>query len=427
MQYLPEPEQQSWLLAELATLIGRRGFATFVAAPLLEPRPEHFPDRWRPDAIGVRRLARRLLSYADLGGLDVEVELYQNDIDIERIDARGRATSFSHQGAAAWFAGIEDGTCLFGADVRQLSTPDSFAGTMAHEVAHAYRRRHRLEVSDHDREEKLTDLTTVYLGFGLLTTNSAYRYRQSGDVNGRSATLEWSHQRGGYLSPQAMSFLLAAQVTARGGAAGERRRIAGMLETNQAAYFKAACEALAGQDVAMRLGLPARTVWPAPRAPQPAPLADADGDDADADADAEDEAIPPRDPAAEEIAAIRGRNRGLAIFRVRAHAAGLFTAGFVIVAAVVGIFLMVRRTIEPTGWMAMMALAAAVGWWVGRRREWDSCSEPDCTAVLPADAQTCSGCGGTIRGRIRVRDERLEAREALEQDARRHLVVVRED
>lgn len=105
-------------------------------------------------------------------------------------------------------------------------------------MAHTWREVHGLTTADRDIEERLTDLTTVYLGFGLLTTNGAYLYRAGGVYEGTKAYTQWSHTRGGYLGPEAMSFLLAVQVKARGLGWFARRRLAGQLETNQAAFFR---------------------------------------------------------------------------------------------------------------------------------------------------------------------------------------------
>jgi hypothetical protein len=235
---------QDYLIRELTALIHAHGFAPFVSAPLLEPRAAHFPDRWRPDELGVERLARRLLTYAGLPDLDVDVELFESEIAVEKLAADGSVADWSHQGAAAWFDGIHEGRCRFGANTAKLATPDVLVGVMAHEVAHAFRHRHGLNLSKREVEEPLTDLTTVYLGFGVLTTNASYRYRASGEMRGAYTRTEWSHQSLGYLPPEAMSFLLACQVVARGLPASEARRIAALLEINQAAYFRAAYKTL---------------------------------------------------------------------------------------------------------------------------------------------------------------------------------------
>lgn len=80
--------------------------------------------------------------------------------------------------------------------------------TIAHEVARAYRAIHELDGTQEPAED-LISLTTIYLGFGITTTNASYRYRAHGELRGSYAYTEWSHQRFGGLSPEAMSFLLA--------------------------------------------------------------------------------------------------------------------------------------------------------------------------------------------------------------------------
>jgi hypothetical protein len=392
---LPPPQEQAELIRQVATLARAHGSAPWVSAPLLEPRPEHFPDPWRADALGVERLARRLLAYAGLPDLGVHVRLFANEAGSRTVDVRGGVTSSEHAGAAAWFAGIEDGRCLFGTDVQKLETPDHLAGIMAHEVAHAFRRFHRLERPERDVEERLTDLTTVFLGFGVLTTNAAYRYRASGDMN----RTRWTHERVGYLAPEAMSFLLGAQVVARGLPAGERRRIARFLEPNQAAAFQAACSALDRAALLERLGLPPEAEWPAVVPPAPRPF--------DTSADP-----PPPDLPALAQAARQQQNTGVPVFRVGRHA----QTRYLVLA-----FLPAAGAAVLAGWAAspLAGLAAACGVMIasgvlGRRRRHDRCSEPDCSAVIPANAERCPGCGGTISGRIEKQDDRLAARDELE-------------
>ncbi|WP_437785649.1 hypothetical protein [Sorangium sp. So ce1097] len=260
MDYLPSSDEQRFLIRSLHELIERRGVEPFVAAPLLEPTAEFFPDTWAPSARGVKIVLLRLLSYAGLQGLRAHVELFAQPT-LARDELWG--SSFRHRGAAAWFAGIEDGTCRFGVDARKLTAPEALVGVLCHEVAHAYRQHHGLVGEDRDVEEQLTDLTTIYLGFGVLTVNNTDRHRASGSRDLRTVT----HESHGYLSPQAMSFLLAAQVLGRRAKAREQRRIAQLLEPNQAAFYEAACEHLGGDldKLARRLGLPPAETWPKPR------------------------------------------------------------------------------------------------------------------------------------------------------------------
>lgn len=129
---------------------------------------------------------------------------------------------------------------------------------MSHEVAHAYRRIHKLVAVDRETDEMLTDLTTVYLGFGLLTCNGAFRYQASGEQMGGYAITRWSTQRGGYLLPQALAFALAVQYLARGSKSKTLKRAERLLEPNQGACFRAACKQVHGNvpDLKARLGIP---------------------------------------------------------------------------------------------------------------------------------------------------------------------------
>jgi hypothetical protein len=231
-------DERAWLLDALGELIDARGAKTFLSAPILEPTPRDFPDPFEPNESGVRTLLKRIMRHAGLAQLEVDVDTFSQPDVVHELDERGGARSWGHDGAAAWFAGIgEDGCCHFGVAEERIRDPEALVATLCHEVAHAWRTFHAVRVEERDEEERLTDLTTVYLGFGLLTTNGAYRYRQCGSHTGTHSVLQWSHGRAGYLPPQAMSFLLAAQVKARGLGWLARRRIAGRLETNQASYF----------------------------------------------------------------------------------------------------------------------------------------------------------------------------------------------
>ena len=173
---LPAPLEREWLAAALETLIAARGEETFLTAPLLFPEDRFFPDRFTPDAPGVAALAKRLLGYAGLSHLGVHIDTFENEQEIQELGLDGKASKWSHRGAAAWFAGIERGTCLFGIETSKLSDALGLVAAMAHEVCHAFRQAHRLVRPERDMEEKLTDVTTVYLGFGVLTTAAAQRY-----------------------------------------------------------------------------------------------------------------------------------------------------------------------------------------------------------------------------------------------------------
>jgi hypothetical protein len=255
MDLLPDEVERAHLLDQLAELLRAEGGDTFLAGPLIAPTDKWFPDHWTPDAAGVERLIRRLLDYAELGALKLTLEIDRFSDAHGEVLSDGRAGG--HSGTAAWFAGIHDGVCSFGVDTHQLRDPVGLVGTLAHEVAHAYRSMYELVVPDHALEERLTDLTTIFLGFGVLTVNASQRFRSGSSGAGGSW---YSHAEGGYLSMQSMSYLLAAQVVARGEPTGAVQRL---LAANQRACFKSACKDLGARDALLeRLGLPRLTLAP---------------------------------------------------------------------------------------------------------------------------------------------------------------------
>jgi hypothetical protein len=197
-----------------------------------------------------------------------------------------------------------------------------------------------------------------------------------------------------------MSFLLAAQVVVRDLPAGERRRLAGMLEPNQAAYFKAACAALDRDTLVGRLGLPPREEWPPVVAPAPQAF-DTRGDP------------PLPDPVALAQTHRSRRHEGFPVFRVGVTAAWRYTGLASLVALPGAVTLGLA---SGSGWAAVSSAVAVLvaGYRLGRRRKRDFCSEPECTATIPPTAETCPGCGGTVAGHIRHPNDRLDAREALE-------------
>jgi len=398
MVELPDEAARTELLEALAGLVSRHGAEPLLLPPIL-PTLTYFPDRWQQDASGVAVLARRLLGYAGLADLEPEIALWA---DVSP-SWRARSRMSVHRGpAAALFLGLDGNIAKFAVEESLLTDPDYVVAAMAHEVAHAWRARHGEVVEDSRHEEELTDLTTVYLGFGVLTANAAYRYRKSGGYG----YTEWSQQALGYLGPGSLTFLLANQAVARGTSWRERRQIVAELEPNQAGAFRTSLPELREQvdSIRRRLGGPSRQDRPVAKAlpaiaPKVARLNLADFPDA---------------PDA--------WNTGRPVFRVtRPRNGPLF--GMPLAAAVGGSFicLMVGSAVAGPGAArigAVVGLAAGtlVGSWFGvraARRLQDHCSDPDCSADLPTGAGRCPICGGTISGTIRRPDERLGAEEAL--------------
>ena len=255
---VPAGERRDQLLAALSHLIRRRGFETLVCAPILLPKSEYFPERWESNVVGARRLLRRLMHYAGLGEFAVSLESWHErppilgQLDVQRTGDH----------AAAWFAGFREGTFEFGLERDELRHEESLVAALGHEVAHAYRDHHGLVIRDHALEEKLTDLTCVYLGFGVFAL-AASHVVETGGVNAAGERLLYETRSLGYLSPGDFALLLAAQLAVRGDER-EQRAVCKELSANHAALVEGALAEFTDARARLlhELGVPDPDSWP---------------------------------------------------------------------------------------------------------------------------------------------------------------------
>jgi hypothetical protein len=392
---LPSVEERKWLGRYLRKLIEKMGSERFLCAPILLPSPRYFPDRWDGAVADVHRLTQRLMHHAGLGDLGFTLSGFDDG-----------ASEIFDSGTAGWYAGtVENECCLFGVHVDQLDDPEKAVGVMAHEVAHAFRDHHKLMNREaRDREELLTDLTTIYLGFGVFTTNNTDRYRSSGGYD----YTEWSNAKGGYLPPPAMSWLLALQAAARGDP-GEIKAIARDLEPNQQAQFKDAIEEIERDPSWLaELNLPAARPerWPYK------PIAVREPDEEEAFEPEEEEEDPQR-------------NAGVTVYRLRKGS--VFERMLVAIwpGGLAGLLLgmIVFGALETWKIVASLVAGAVIGGiWITARTLHYVCSASDCGEQVTREMAVCPGCGGALAGNITesqlrvVREEELERLASEEYD-----------
>lgn len=395
----PVPERREWLLDELATLCAKRGFETLVYAPTLEPSSEYFPDEWTPTVGGVRRLIARLMAYADLADVEVDLRVFDSRERPDPDDDEDYVPQ--HQGVVAWYAGNRDGVARFGLDLRKAADPVGLTGVLCHEVAHAYREHHALGVADRKLEEQLTDLTTVFLGFGFFTASAAFVSSSRGSLRGGWVYTQFSVSRGGYLPAGEVAFLLAARAIARGDGKKSVAHLRGELPANQSHALKLSWKLLAGDPAALRARLGVPDDWPPDREMVPVELAI----EARAGDDRKLESTPARTPA----------DTRRPTFRVpRSHTTLL---GFV--GASLGLIVAVTVFDEwQTSALAFIAGGVLTGVAFGRAWRGDYCAYAECGERLRPDDTHCPGCHRLVAGRIAHASERLEAEEAWEERQR---------
>lgn len=394
MEHLPSEEEREWLASALKQLLAKRGVAMLDAAPLVEPTNEWFPEPWNTTAAHAHRLAQRLLHYAGLATLRPSLSAFEPEWNDD-----GTAPWDAH--TAGWFAGIENRRAYFGLHVGQFSDPEAAAGVLAHEVAHAWRTYHQLIVDEREEEELLTDVTTIVLGFGILSTNNTDRYRSSGTWD----TTSWSVSAVGYLPPQAMSYLLALWCAARG-ISGERKIIERHLEPNQLSFFRAALDEIKSPRQLLGIFAPAQT--------QPS----LNPRDFTPDTPFSDELQQP------EYEEATKANHGKLVYRrakgdADVHVVSGILAGFAFGAIVGGVL----DYFETLQWaIAGGACAAVMAVVMLYRSRLDVCS--DCGTRAEENVAICSGCGGTLGRRVTLRELQRLREEELERNAERDIEFV---
>lgn len=181
----------------------------FVDTQLILPRPGFFDSHGLKGHALAQSLFDQVKTYC--GMADWPVELISEGEGPRRtrdlIQAPGRELGFSGTFAA------EGNAAIITYDPAVLDTPPDFIATMAHELAHYLLATVPDErACDDAHEEYLTDLTAVFLGFGVFLANSAFTFEQWRD-EGLGASQGWSYKRSGYLSETELVFATALFLT----------------------------------------------------------------------------------------------------------------------------------------------------------------------------------------------------------------------
>lgn len=391
---LPTRIERANVAEGLADLVAAGDWTRFVGGLLVEPSARFFPETWTPSRGGVRRVTRRLLRFAGIEDVRVEVDLF------EPTQATGERVM-----------GDMTRPDVLKVDVAEplLADAVSLVAALAREVAMVYRARRNLDPRYGAADPGIVDVTAVYLGFGILLTRASYRAMtvETGGARMRSVS---RIKRQGALGPKLMGYALAMQVVVRGLDKKERAAVGKWLEHNQGAFYRAAIGSMERAKVLEWLKLPAPDTWPTlDPTPFLAPLPVVEGE---AEEDEEEDDAPVEDKG------VVGKNEGKPVFRVRKT---MSVRLIKMVAPVLGGGLYGVRYFElpipliPAAVVALgIGLVAAL---IGSQFRDDQCSEPLCRMRLKADATVCPRCGGTIAGEIAHELDRLEAHERLDQEA----------
>ena len=254
-----DEEERLWVdsgFGRLEKIVGR---PRLLEAKAVLPSDEYFPDRYDGSAAAAERLFERVCSYMQVARAQIELEIFPDETEELRETlpywsggSDGCAGLYTHDSAADRDkkSGDRDSPrMLIALRSTLLKDPIALVATVAHELGHVILLGGGLMDPATPDHEPMTDLLTVFLGFGIFTANSAARFRQFQD----SRRHGWSMQRLGYLRQEVYGYALARFASERDENKPEWSR---HLSTNVRAFYRRSRAWLAKNSD--RIGVPLR-------------------------------------------------------------------------------------------------------------------------------------------------------------------------
>ena len=206
------------------------GHDRMLRAEVVLPSPEHFPDPYNRTEEDAEKMFRRICKYMRVDRNTIDLEVFPDEAaELSRVVPYWSSES---GGCAGLYTRDDDSSrMVVGLKATQLNDPLALVATLAHELGHVILLGGELISRDVPDMEPLTDLLTVFLGFGVFNANTAARFEQHDDGNKQG----WSMQRLGYLSEEMYGYALAKFALERG---EQRPEWADHLATNVKAYYK---------------------------------------------------------------------------------------------------------------------------------------------------------------------------------------------
>jgi hypothetical protein len=181
-------------------------------ATVVEPTPAFFPDRFDASEEAVIRLFARVCRHMSVNPESVQLGFWKEEREEPEIHPLGvMADPKKTSGASGYYAHAEGKDHIL-INVAEVNDPEGLVSTMAHELSHVILlARHRMSTQE-PHMEALTDLTPIFLGFGIFIANTLLRRHgwTRGNVEG------WSVQRKGYISPEMAGWALTLFCWSRG-------------------------------------------------------------------------------------------------------------------------------------------------------------------------------------------------------------------
>jgi hypothetical protein len=205
---------QEWIESSMRWCTGEFGKEPLLRGIVL-PTAAFLPSSYTATAEQIDALVKRVCDLMLVGRAALKLDLFDGSAEKER--AKALKSSKSH---TVGHFHMEDGYAVIGLDRSESADPAHLTAIIAHELCHVkLLGEGRIAASRRDHE-RLTDLLTVYFGFGIFSANAALSYSRNSrgwsvhplgylDERTLNAARNDGYRRLGYLSEQEFGYALA--------------------------------------------------------------------------------------------------------------------------------------------------------------------------------------------------------------------------
>jgi hypothetical protein len=203
-------EERLWVNEGFERLKRLLGEQRMLACDVIQPTDDYFPDKYDGSEAAVLTMLRRVCGYMKVDPENLALNIMADSSELMEL---GPAYSIRAGGPAGLHIS-EVGENKSVICVRQslLKDPLTMVATIAHELGHVILLDGGLMSRDAEDMEPMTDLTTVFLGFGIFNANASLLFRKYRDERYEG----WSTNRLGYLPQIVFGYALARFAWERG-------------------------------------------------------------------------------------------------------------------------------------------------------------------------------------------------------------------
>lgn len=216
-----DEETQEWTESSIRWFLGEFGTSVIYRDPAL-PTADFLPGTGYSASVGeIGELAARLSVLMLVDPASFTLELFDGTGEKEVVTASGKSRAVGH-------FRMDGGRMVISLDQREASDPQLATAIIVHELCHLRLLGENRVRRGRPDGERLTDLLTVYFGFGIFSTNAAMRFTRAergftiisrGLLDDRTlngARRNEGYRRLGYLRSAEFGYALACYCWVRG-------------------------------------------------------------------------------------------------------------------------------------------------------------------------------------------------------------------